>query len=132
MPWLFFKIMLKLPLFILCLRTIQLFQINWRSLIDSRAERGRCDVFPERGRNWPPPLTREDPHTTKRAVSVCPHFLASISSYRVSDDRTCALIFIAESELTTGKFRKPYFNNCFMVMWQVYIQIKFVLLQKLN
>ena len=34
-------------------------------------------VFAERGRKRPPPLSRVDPHTTKRGVSVCPHFLAS-------------------------------------------------------
>ena len=33
-------------------------------------------VFAERGRNRPPPLTRVDPHTIKRGVSVYPHFLA--------------------------------------------------------
>ena len=33
-------------------------------------------------------------------------------------DCTCALIFIAESEQTKGEFRKPYFINSLMVMWQ--------------
>ena len=41
-------------------------------------------VFAERGRKRPPPLTRVDPYTTKRGVSVCPHFLASISCWRLS------------------------------------------------
>ena len=40
-------------------------------------------VFAERGRNGPPPATRVDHHTTKRGVSVCPHFLASISRCRL-------------------------------------------------
>ena len=45
-------------------------------------------MFAERGRNRPPPLTRVDPHTTKRGVSMCPHFLASISRCRLlSQDR---------------------------------------------
>ena len=43
------------------------------SLLESRTG------FAERGRKRPPPLNRVDPHTTKRGVSVCPHFLASIS-----------------------------------------------------
>ena len=40
-------------------------------------------VFAERGRKRPPPLARVDPYTTKRGVSVCPHFLASISRCRL-------------------------------------------------
>ena len=45
-------------------------------------------VFAERGRKRPPLLTRVDPHTTKRGVSVGPHFLASISRSRLlSRDR---------------------------------------------
>ena len=45
-------------------------------------------VFAERGRKRPPPLTRVDPHTTERSVSVCPYFHASISRCRLlSQDR---------------------------------------------
>ena len=45
-------------------------------------------VFAERGRIRLPPLTRVDPHTTKRGVSMCPHFLASISCcWLLSQDR---------------------------------------------
>ena len=43
----------------------------------------RIPVFAERGRKRPPPLTRVYPHTTKRGVSVCPYFLASISCWRL-------------------------------------------------
>ena len=51
-------------------------------------------VFAKCRRNWPPPLTCVDPHTTKRGVSVCPHFLASISRCQLlSQDRELLFIF---------------------------------------
>ena len=48
-----------------------------------RYRRTFTTVFVERERKRPPPLPRVDPHTTKRGVSVCPHFLASISCWRL-------------------------------------------------
>ena len=45
-------------------------------------------MYAKRGRKRPPPLNCVDPHKTKRGVSVCPHFLASISCWRLlSQDR---------------------------------------------
>ena len=35
-------------------------------------------VFPDRGTERPPPLTRVEPHKSKHGVSVCLHFLAQI------------------------------------------------------
>ena len=49
------------------------FQVHKFGLLMPRA------VFAERGRDRPPPLTRVDPHKTKRGVSMRPHILASIS-----------------------------------------------------
>ena len=40
-------------------------------------------VIPDRGSWRPPPRSRVGAHTIKRAVSVCPHFLASISRFRL-------------------------------------------------
>ena len=45
-------------------------------------------VIPHRGSWRPPPHSHVGAHTIKRAVSVCPHFLASISRFRLlSQDR---------------------------------------------
>ena len=38
-------------------------------------------VYPDRGTFWPPPLIHVEPHTIEHGLSVCSHFLASISRY---------------------------------------------------
>ena len=54
---------------------------------------GRCPgtVIPERGRWWPPPRSHVGAHPNKCTVSVCPHFLASISRCRLlmQDRKLC-------------------------------------------
>ena len=48
----------------------------------------RSPVIPERGSWQPPPCSHVGAHTIKRAVSVCPHCLASIPRFRLlSQDR---------------------------------------------
>ena len=49
-----------------------------------RAKRKEEAVIPERGTWRPPPRSHVGAHTITRAVSVCPHFLASISLFRLS------------------------------------------------
>ena len=49
-------------------------------------------VIRERGSWRAPPRSHVGAHTIKRAVSVCPHFLASISRFRLlSQDRKLCL-----------------------------------------
>ena len=57
-------------------------RIHWGKIL------GIVPVIPDRGSWRPPPRSHVGAHTIKRAVSVCPHFLVSISRSRLlSQDR---------------------------------------------